>query len=230
MYTLHYAPDNASLIIRLVLDGAGIPYRTALVNRAARQQDSPAYRALNPAGLIPTLETPHGPIPETGAILLWLTDRHGLGPRPDSADRPAFLHWLFFLSNTAHADLRQLFYPHLYCPVDAHPGHAEIIRKRMCQHFALLDGAAAAHPDLFAPALPLAAYTLALARWSVLYPSHGPRWFDLAAYPALALLAIAQERRVETPVIARIEGLGPHPFTAPVAAMPPAMPPEGSVV
>ena len=112
MYRLHYAPDNASLIIRLVLDGAGIPYRTVLVDRAARQQDSPAYRALNPTGLIPTLETPVGPISETGAILLWLADTHHLGPGPADPDRPAFLKWLFFLSNTAHADLRQIFYPH----------------------------------------------------------------------------------------------------------------------
>ncbi|WP_309665684.1 glutathione S-transferase [Tabrizicola sp.] len=224
MYTLHYAPDNASLIIRLVLDGAGIPYRTALVDRATRQQDSAAYRALNPAGLIPTLETSFGPISETGAILIWLTDRHGLGPRPDASDRPAFLKWLFFLSNTAHADLRQLFYPHQYSPVEAHPGHAEIISRRMITNFTLLDAAARAHPALFAPAQPLAAYTLALARWSVLYPKGGSRWFDLAAFPAIAALARAQERRVETPVIAREEGLGPHPFTAPVHPQPP----EGS--
>ncbi|MFM7445863.1 MAG: glutathione S-transferase N-terminal domain-containing protein, partial [Tabrizicola sp.] len=82
MYTLHYAPDNASLIIRLVLDGAGIPYRTALVDRKRRQQDSPAYRALNPTGLIPTLETPQGAISETGAILQWLADTHRLAPDP----------------------------------------------------------------------------------------------------------------------------------------------------
>jgi glutathione S-transferase len=224
MYTLHFAPDNASLIIRLVLDGAGIPYRTALVDRATRQQDSPAYRALNPVGLIPTLETPHGPISETGAILLWLNDTYGLGPKPDSADRPTFLKWLFFLSNTAHADLRQLFYPHQYCPVDAHPAHAEITARRMVRNFALIDAAAAAHPALFAPARPLGAYTVALARWSVLYPQGGARWFDLGAYPAIAALALAQEARVETPIIARSEGLGRHPFTAPTLPRPP----EGS--
>lgn len=224
MYTLHYAPDNASLIIRLVLDGAGIPYRTVLVDRSRRVQDSPAYRALNPVGLIPTLETPSGPISETGAVLLWLSDRHNLGPKPDSPDRPAFLKWLFFLSNTAHADLRQLFYPHLYCPADAHAAHAEIITQKMKQTFALLDKAALAHPALFAPALPLAAYTLTLARWSGLYPSGGKRWFQLSSFPALAALARAQERRVETPVIARVEGLGPTPFTDPVDCNPP----EGS--
>jgi len=225
MYRLHYAPDNASLVIRLVLDGAGIPYQTALVDRARRQHDAPAYRALNPTGLIPTLETPQGPISETGAILLWLTDMHQLGPGPQSPERGVFLKWLFYLSNSAHADLRQIFYPHQYCPADAHPGHHVILTDRMRGHFALLDAAAQRNPALFAAGRPLGAYTVTLTRWSALYPPNAPRWFDLAAYPALLALAEAQEARVETPVIARAEGLGPHPFTK--AEQP--NPPEGSV-
>lgn len=225
MYLLHYAPDNASLIIRLVMDGAGLPYRTALVNRAKRQQDSAAYRALNPAGLIPTLETPQGPISETGAILLWLTDTHRLGPGPANPDRPVFLKWLFFLSNTAHADLRQIFYPHQYAPAESHAGHLEIMSTRMKRHFGLLDAAAAQHPRLFAPATPLGVYTITLTRWAALYPANAPRWMDLAAFPALEALALAQEARVETRVVARAEGLGSHPFTRPEQPNPP----EGSV-
>jgi glutathione S-transferase len=226
MYTLHYAPDNASLIIRLVLDGAGIPYRTALVDRSRRAQDGAAYRALNPTGLIPTLETPQGPISETAAILLWLTDTHHLGPAHGHPDRLIFLKWLFFLSNSAHADLRQIFYPHQYAPTDAHAGHREITSARMLRHFALLDAAATQHPRLFAAASPLGVYTVTLTRWAALYPEHGPKWFDLAAFPALQSLARAQEARVETPVIARAEGLGSHPFTRPEQPNPP----EGSVL
>lgn len=226
MYILHYAPDNASLIIRLVLDGAGIPYRTALINRATRQQDEAAYRALNPTGLIPTLETPVGPISETGAILLWLADKHNLCPAPADPGRPAFLKWLFFLSNSAHADLRQIFYPHQYAPAEAHPAHREITVARMLGHFALLQAAAASHPRLFAPATPLGAYTVTLTRWAALYPANGARWFDLAAFPGLQDLARAQEARVETPIISRAEGLGPHPFTRPTQPHPP----EGSVL
>ncbi len=225
MYTLHYAPHNATLIVRLVLDGAGIPYRTALVNRATRQQESASYRALNPAGLIPTLETPQGPISETAAILLWLADNHRLGPGAADTDRTVFLKWLFFLSNTAHADLRMIFYPHQYSPVEAHAAHHEITSARMLRHFALLERAAADHPGLFAPATPLGVYTITLARWAALYPVDGPRWMELAAFPTLQALAIAQEARVETPVIARAEGLGPRPFTRP--EQPHA--PEGSV-
>jgi glutathione S-transferase len=226
MYTLHYAPDNASLIIRLVLDGAGIPYRTALVDRRKHQQDSPTYRALNPTGLIPTLETPVGPISETGAILLWLSDTHKLGPAPSDPDRATFLKWLFFLSNTAHADLRTIFYPHLYAPADAHAAHLEIMSARMLTHFGLLDRAAERHPGLFAPGRPLGVYTVTLTRWAALYPVDSPRWLDLDDFPALAALARAQEHRVETPVIARAEGLGPHPFTRPEQPNPP----EGSVL
>lgn len=226
MYTLHYAPDNASLIIRLVLDGAGIPYRTALVNRAARQQDSAAYRRLNPSGLIPVLETPQGPIAETAAILLWLTDTHHLGPRPQDPDRLPFLQWLFFLSNTAQADLRSIFYPHLYVPTEAHPAHLEIISARMIRHFTLIDAAARQHPNLFAPAKPLGVFTLTLTRWAALYPVDARRWLTLSQFPALHALALAQEARVETPVTARAEGLGAHPFTAPELPNPP----EGSVM
>ena len=226
MYTLHYAPDNASLIIRLVLDGAGIPYRTALVDRRTRQQDSPAYRALNPVGLVPTLETPQGPISETGAILLWLSDTHHLGPAVGHPDRPTFLKWLFFLSNTAHADLRMIFYPHQYAPADCIAAHMEITAARMLSHFALLDAAAVKSRQLFAPATPLGVYAITLTRWSALYPADAPRWFDLAAFPTLAALAQAQEARVETPVIARAEGLGHHPFTRPEQPNPP----EGSVL
>jgi glutathione S-transferase len=225
MYTLHYAPDNASLIIRLVLDGAGIPYRTALVDRVVRAQDGPAYRALNPTGLVPTLETDVGPISETAAILLYLADMHRLGPAPSDPERLPFLKWLFFLSNTAHADLRMIFYPHQYAPADRFAAHHEITAARMLRHFALLDQAASRHPRLFAPATPLGIYTIVLTRWSALYLPGGPEWFDLAAFPTLAALAQAQEARVETPVVARAEGLGPHPFTRPEQPNPP----EGSV-
>ena len=226
MYILHYAPDNASLIIRLVLEDANLPYRTALVDRSLRAQDSESYRCLNPAGLIPALQTPDGPMFETGAILLWLSDRHDLGPKPDAPARGNFLKWLFFISNTAHADLRQLFYPQLYVPHDATAGHHSLICARMKQHFALLDKAAKDHPQLFAPPAVLTAYLAPLMRWSVLYPVGQTQWFHLADYPYLAPQIAALESRPATQRLIQAEGLGPNPFTAPTYATPP----EGSAL
>lgn len=226
MLTLHYAPDNASMIVRLALEEAGVPYRTALVDRACRAQHGRAYRALNPLGLIPTLETPDGPIFETGAILLWLADRAvgGLAPGPESPMRGHFLKWLFFLSNTAHTDLRRLFYPSQYVPASATAEHHQIMAARLIGHFAHLDAACVADPGLFASPSVLAPYVCTLMRWSVLYPVVAPRWFTLAQFPALLALATTLETRPATLRVAAAEGLGPHPFTAPARARPP----EGS--
>lgn len=220
MYTLHYAPDNASLIIRLVLEEAGLPYRTALVDRTQRAQDSAAYRSLNPAGLIPALETPDGPVFETAAILLWLSDRYDLGPNPGAANRGTFLKWLFFISNTVHADLRQLFYPGQYVPPTATSGHHALLTARMIRHFTLLDQAAADTPTLFTAPSILAAYLAPLMRWAVLYPLGQTQWFDLAQFPHLATLAKALEARPCAKNIAASEGLGETPFTAPHYATP----------
>ena len=220
MYTLHYAPDNASLIIRLVLEEAGLPYKTALVDRSTNAQDSAAYRAINPAGLIPALETPDGPIFETAAILLWLSDRHDLGPKPSAPTRGTYLKWLFFISNTVHADLRQLFYPGQYVPADATPGHHALLTARMIRHFTLLDRAATDHPNLFSPPSVLANYLGPLMRWAVLYPAGQSKWFHLADHPRLALLAKALETRPCAQNIAAYEGLGETPFTAPGYATP----------
>lgn len=224
MYVLHYAPDNASMIIRLVLEGAGLPYRTALVDRSTRQQDSAAYRALNPMGLIPTLETQHGPLSETAAILLWLGDRHGLVPGPHAAERPALLQWLAFTANTAHADLRQMFYPTRYVPSAAVTMHNRLLAARMQEHFGHLDSAATAYPALFSASGILAPYVCALMRWSVLYPRGQARWFDLGRFSALQTVATVLEDSAQSKVVAAAEGLGPYPFSAPTYPSPP----EGS--
>ncbi len=41
--TLHYAPDNASLCVRLLLDEMGTPYCTKLVDRSLQAQKSESY-------------------------------------------------------------------------------------------------------------------------------------------------------------------------------------------
>ena len=227
-YVLHYAPDNASLIIRLALEHRGLAYRTHLVNRATAEQQSAAFRKLNPAGRIPVLETPQGAIFETAAILLWLADRHGaLGPEPDHPDRGDFLKWRFFLSNTPHASLRKMFYADRYI---AH-GHRDALREGLAEQvagdFATLDALAQDRPAWFAAKTPTALdfYTVALLRWSALYPTGLDRgWFDLARYPALHRLCLETEALPCTDALQKAEGLGDTPFTNPRLPQPP----EGS--
>ncbi len=221
MYLLHFAPDSASLIVRLVLDEAGLPYQTALVDHTAGAQSAAAYRVVNPAGLIPALETPQGILFETGAILLWLVDRHGFGPGEAEPARITLLKWLFFLSNTVHADLRQIFYPEQYVPKDAEAGHHAIMTNRLRRHFKLLDQAAEDAPGPFAVGGVMAAYVVCLMRWAVLFPKGQMSWFHLDDYPALGDIARRIEARPATQRLILAEGLGPNPFTAPVHVTPP---------
>lgn len=219
---LHYAPDNASLIVRLALEELALPYRTVLVDRATRAQDGPAYRALNPVGLIPALETPGGVIFETAAILLWLAEQTGrLAPAPGSAGRGDFLKWMVFASNTVHAGLRMTFYPEKYVGADeaAQAALRAGVQARLTGDFALLDAAwRAGDPTM------LDIYLAPLLRWSALYPEGGTAWFDLTRYPALHAMCTALEHRPCTLAAQTAEGLGPTPFTRPRHATPP----EGS--
>lgn len=228
-YRLHYAPDNASLAVRLALEELGQPYDAALVDRARGAQKSPAYLALNRAGLIPVLETPEGAIFETAAILLWLADRHGaLAPAPDAPERGDFLKWLFFASNTLHAGLRMLFHPAQFVGEDAAAGQA--LRDRMgaalAGHWGHVEAAAAARPAWLGAGAPSALdlYLAPLLRWSALYPEGGTGWFRLGDYPHLRAMAAGLETRPSVAAAVAAEGLGPAPFTAPRLATPP----EGS--
>jgi glutathione S-transferase len=229
-YRLHYAPDNASLIVRMVLDALQQPYDTALVDRAAQGQAAPQYLALNPNGLIPTLETPVGPIFETGAIVLWLADRHSaLAPALDDPGRGDFLKWLFFVSNTVHTSLRMLFYPGKYAGPEraAQLALSQQTVTALKQHLTILNDAAGAGHSWLVGVSPsvLDFYIAACLRWLVLYPrTKIGGTIDVRPYTHLMTLAKRVEQHPAARTARAVEGLGPTPFSAPVYAQPP----EGS--
>lgn len=229
-YVLHYAPDNASLVIRLALEQIGVPYRCALVDRNANAQKSDAYKALNPNGLIPTLETDQGPLFETAAILLWLADRHGgLGPAPEDNERGDFLKWLFFMSNTIHPCLRRMFYPEQYVGADS--AHQDALRSHarnelVAQHTKLNALAEQGH-TWCAGSVPSALdfYIAGSLRWPAIYPADEDRnWHNIANYPALHDMCMRLENQPTTHALIKAEGMNTTPFTAPQAPTPP----EGS--
>lgn len=233
-YVLHYAPDNASLIIRLVLEELGVPYDTRLVDRQSNAQHSAAYKTLNPAGRIPALETPNGPMFETAAIALWLADTHRdrvqLSPSLHAPERAQLLSWLFFLSNTLHAELRSLFYPATLVGNDptAKANLQRHIHQNLTRHYAVLN-AEGAKGRVFGGETPNICdiYISALLRWPAIYPMDADKsWFTLADWPALERLARAMDVRASTAALIQAEGLGSTPFSAPHLPNPP----EGSAI
>lgn len=206
MYTLYFAPDNASLVIRVVLEELGVDYDTVPVNRMEKEQESASYRKLNPNGLIPVCMIDDEPIFETAAIALTLAERHGqLAPKPGDSKRPKFLKWLFFISNSVHPDLRQLFYPKKYVGRNEETlrTHATITRERLCRHFNILEQlyAGSDGPYIGNDTLSIMDIYAALClRWPQLYPVSDPGLFRPDNYPALKRLLTAMQSR---PAVAR---------------------------
>lgn len=224
---LHYAPDNASLCIRLALETLGMPYQTRLVDRSVSAQCSPSYRALNPNGLIPTLETPDGILFETAAILLWLSEQKEGLIAPGGTRRVEDIKWLIWLANTLHPNVQMLFYPDRYGPQDQVEAISAMTRQRIKKHLQIFNQAAEkAHWNEKPTLCAVECYAAPMLRWLQLYPIAAPERPNLLDYPALWALAKKADAAPAGQKAARAEGLGDAPFSAPQYPRPP----EGSAL
>jgi glutathione S-transferase len=115
MIRLHHVPSTAAMVPHILLEELGVPYQRVPIDREHGALDSPAYRALNPNGLIPVLEDGDLVLYETAAICLHLSDTHpqaGLMPALGTPARAHAYKWLMWLTNTLQATLIVYFYPH----------------------------------------------------------------------------------------------------------------------
>jgi len=217
--TLHAIPDWASVIIRFALEEMGEPYSLSHKDRDAGDLDSAAFRAINPVGLIPAMETPDGPMFETAAILLWLTDRTGkLAPGPKDPERAAFLSWLFFTSNTLHTAAMALIYPERAAGEDAAKAAVAVAHEQVQARLGLIEAMITdRQPGWLSASEPgvLGYYIGTLVRWMTMLPP-APYAASLDAFPALRAVLAAHEARPAALRVATADGLGPTPFTNPV--------------
>ncbi len=218
-FRLHHAADTAATAVRLALEEAGLKYDLAPINIDAGDNRTAAYLAINPNGMIPVLETPDGAIFETGAILLWLADRHpqaGLFPAPDAPGRASALKWLFWLANSLHPAERLLFYPERHiADVDGQPA---ALRKATALRVAAMFDMLETGPDTQwleaeGPSI-LACYLAMLLRWPALYGGDAS-WYQRANWPRLMRFAARFEARPAVRRVAEVEELGMHGFSNP---------------
>ncbi len=210
MLTLHRFPDTASTVVELVLQELNLPYDTRFADKDNGATVSPDYLALHPLGLIPVLETPDGPVFETAAILLYLSELtpNILAPAAGNPDRAAFLKWLFFTSTNLHTTLIQTFYPIRTAGPDCTAEVVTHARAKLKIYLTLLDSVAATRPSYLSDSQPtlLGYYIAILMRWIAAdFPS--------TDYPALHRVLAYLEARPATLSRAAAENLGPKPFT-----------------
>ncbi len=180
-FVLHSYPDCASHVVRMVLEELGATYRDEVIDMSAGAHRDPPFLRINPRGMVPVLydETTGASLAETGAILHYLVEQTGrLAPALGNAkQRALYLQWLFFLSNTLHADAQLQYYTERYVGSDLAEDARPNVHARMRQHFGMIEDTLAAHggPWLLGDTLSVCDFYLGgCARWSQIAPRHAP--------------------------------------------------------
>ena len=87
--------------VSIMLEELGLPYKTHAINILKDDQFKPEFIAINPNSKIPAIVDPDGPggsLPlfESGAILIYLAEKHGKFLPKDPRGRYIVMQWLMF--------------------------------------------------------------------------------------------------------------------------------------
>lgn len=99
---LYSLPTPNGVKVSILLEELGIPYEPHRVAFDANDQLSPEFLSLNPNNKIPAILDPQGPgsqplaLFESGAILVYLAEKHGRFIPADAAARYQTLQWVMF--------------------------------------------------------------------------------------------------------------------------------------
>lgn len=225
MYVLHGINDWGSQVIHMALAELGVSYRFNTVDYQAGDLAAPAFRALNPFGRVPVLETPDGPIFETAAILLYLSECHAaLAPAPGTPDRAPFLIWFVFVTNSLHPTSMTLLHPERPAGDAVQRVIAEATHAALRGQLAQLDRIAQNAPWWLSPDKPsiLSLYIIMLLRWIKAFPAYADHSIASADFPALHAIAKAHEARPAIRHVLTAEGLSGPAFSDPPCETPPA--------
>lgn len=113
MLKLFLAPGACSLAPHIILEELGEPFEPVQVDLAGGEQNSPAFRSVNPHGKVPALVTEQGVLTENPAVLAYLADRRPeLGLlAADPFERARCLSLLAWLSSTLHPAFGRIWRP-----------------------------------------------------------------------------------------------------------------------
>ena len=103
---LHYAPNTIAVAAAITLEEAGLTYEPVRVDFASGEQSGDTFRAINPKGRVPALETEGTILTETGAILEYIAAKAPAAKLvPDTPLHAAHMRSaMFYLASTMHVN------------------------------------------------------------------------------------------------------------------------------
>ena len=184
-YTLFCAPDTYAMSAHAVLEETGADYAVRWVRIFAENSD-PDFLAASPHCRTPALSGPDGSVFETGAVCLYLAERHpeaGLVIPPGDPRRGAFLQWFHYLATTLQPDVIIQYHPEFYhSDPDLQAQLKASSMTRLRGVFDTLNGTLENGPYFFGDRPTVPDFILGMqALWDVIFPDG-----DITAYPNIA--------------------------------------------
>lgn len=172
-----------------------VPYRRIDAGGAFGVVNTPAYRKLNPNGLVPTIDDDGFILWESNAIVRYLGAKHGAGSLSpaDPHARAIADQWMDWQVSTFWPAMRNLFMGLIRTPeAERDPRAIEASRTKTAEVLGIVDAHLQSRPFLAGYALTMGDIPLGCSvwRWMALPIERPPlpnvqRWFDaLAARPA----------------------------------------------
>ena len=121
-YDLYTWPTPNGWKVQILLEELGVDYTVHPIDIAKGDQFDPAYLKLNPNNKMPTLVDPDGPggephaVFESGAILLYLAEKHGQFLPSDPVQRSVTIQWLMWQMGGFGPMLGQAHHFRVYAP------------------------------------------------------------------------------------------------------------------
>lgn len=119
-YRLYAHKNSYAMTTQLMLEELGIDYDISWFNVHHPEEFPPEFVELNPNARVPVLVTPDGPIYESAATLMHLSERHGnrFMPAVPGRQRDLAQQWLFYLMSTLQPEVLIQFHAERYFPDD----------------------------------------------------------------------------------------------------------------
>jgi glutathione S-transferase len=150
---LHYVPGACSRVTHVALEEVGEPFELHLIRRAAGDQHSDQYRAINPKGKVPALEIDGRVVTENPAIQTYLNRRFpaaGLLPEERSDEGLEALQLMCWFASGIHPLIPRIRKPEQFCDVPGTAGRVrELAARDAHQAFQALEQRLGDQPWLF---------------------------------------------------------------------------------
>lgn len=199
MYRLFTARNSYAMSSQAVLEEIGADYELEWVELFSATPDKD-FLAASPHARVPALVDETGTVCETGAIALYLAERHPeaeLQIPPGDPRRARFLQWMFYLSSTLQPDVNIQFHPELTFADGGRQGELKAASMvRLARVLKTLDAALDPGPCFFGEQLTVLDLCLVTqAVWPEIYPG------SIDDYPNIRRLV---ERVSARPAVQRV--------------------------